>query len=427
MKILGQPLLLDLETALEQFQQAAGIMPEDLLDIHIHGLAVADDHDPAGHLRFALREGIERTHGPGGILVFLELDLDLHGFRRVVVDAPQLHLALPCRLLDGGDQGIGGGAEGHPADHQSPPLAGLDAGTDPDIPPPLLISTDIHLPTLREIREHLEGAFLQDRHLRLQQLVEVVGQDARGESDRNAIRAEQKQEGDPGREGHRLLLASIVGRHGIGQVGIENLIAGQRSQPAFDITGGGGGITRQHIAEVPLPLDEILLVGERHQGVFNRGIAMGMELHGIADDIGHLRELPVIIFIQGMEDAALDRLEPVVHIRDGAVADDIGGVLEEVVVHEVLERPLGYGGNVTDDGSPLGLPGFARSGWGEQLIAAEEFRLLAHNSHPQPPQPSFPGGRAPGLQGASPSSVATPLCRRVFPRLTSPPPPRDYP
>jgi hypothetical protein len=54
-------------------------------------------------------------------------------------------------------------------------------------------------------------------------------------------------------------------------------------------------------------------------------------LHGVADDVGHFVEAPVVLLLQRMEDAALDRLEPVVDVGDGALEDDVARVVQKPV------------------------------------------------------------------------------------------------
>jgi hypothetical protein len=48
-----------------------------------------------------------------------------------------------------------------------------------------------------------------------------------------------------------------------------------------------------------------------------------------ADDVGDLVEAAVVHFLQRVEDAALDGLEAVVDVRDGALEDDVAGVVEK--------------------------------------------------------------------------------------------------
>ena len=53
-----------------------------------------------------------------------------------------------------------------------------------------------------------------------------------------------------------------------------------------------------------------------------------------------LMNLPSSFCVQRKQDAALHRLQPVVQVGDRAVADDVGGVLKEILVHQPLERTV---------------------------------------------------------------------------------------
>src|ERR1017187_1591857 len=65
-----------------------------------------------------------------------------------------------------------------------------------------------------------------------------------------------------------------------------------------------------------------------------------MVLHRVADDVGDLDEAAIVLVMQRPEDAALDGLEAVRQVRNGAVADDVGGVVEEAAVHPAMERQV---------------------------------------------------------------------------------------
>jgi hypothetical protein len=57
----------------------------------------------------------------------------------------------------------------------------------------------------------------------------------------------------------------------------------------------------------------------------------------VPNGIGDLVELAVVHLEKGMEDAALHGLEAILKIGYGAVLDDIGGVIEEVVVEKLFK------------------------------------------------------------------------------------------
>ena len=71
----------------------------------------------------------------------------------------------------------------------------------------------------------------------------------------------------------------------------------------------------------------------------------GWILHGVADDVGDLDEAAVVLLVQRPQDAALHRLQAVRQVGDGAVADDVGGVVEEAAVHAAMQRQLDLAGD----------------------------------------------------------------------------------
>ncbi len=91
----------------------------------------------------------------------------------------------------------------------------------------------------------------------------------------------------------------------------------------------GSGVIAVDVAEIPLPVDERVahreILGETDQRIIDRLVAMRMELaHDFADDAGAFGEPLVGIEAQephGMHDAAVHRLQPVAHVRQGAVHD----------------------------------------------------------------------------------------------------------
>ncbi len=64
---------------------------------------------------------------------------------------------------------------------------------------------------------------------------------------------------------------------------------------------------------------------------------MGVVLHALADDVGHLVELAVVHLGERVQDAPLHRLEPVVDVGNGPVLDDVGGVVEEIGVEQLVQ------------------------------------------------------------------------------------------
>ena len=98
-------------------------------------------------------------------------------------------------------------------------------------------------------------------------------------------------------------------------------------------------------AEVALPVDQRVahgeVLGHAHQGVVDGAVAVRVELaHHVADRAGGLaiaRGRADAELLHPVEDAALDGLEAVPHVRQGARDDDGHGVVEVGLAHLVFD------------------------------------------------------------------------------------------
>ena len=99
-----------------------------------------------------------------------------------------------------------------------------------------------------------------------------------------------------------------------------------------------------NVAEVALTFDQIAFVRQHHECVANRGVPVGVKLHGISNHVRHLHEPSVVDAMQRPQNAALDRLEAVGQGGDGAIANDIGGVFEEAGVYPAMQRQVDLAG-----------------------------------------------------------------------------------
>jgi hypothetical protein len=190
-------------------------------------------------------------------------------------------------------------------------------------------------------------------------------------------------------EGDRLAVAAVVAGHELGDLVVEQLRARQLGQAALDVARRRGGVAGEEVAEVALAFDQVALVGQHHQRVADRGVAVGMKLHRVADDVGHLDETAVVLLAQRPEDAALHRLEAVGQVGDGAVADDVGGVFEEAGVDATVEGELDLAG----DERPVRVGEGGGQGFGHHFRAAVALGLA---------RAVVVGGRGLGLRVGSP-------------------------
>ena len=156
-------------------------------------------------------------------------------------------------------------------------------------------------------------------------------QDLRCHSDSDDLGAGQQDDGQFGRKPDRLFVAAIVGRHEIGQRGMEHRLERQFRQSTLDITRGRGAMAGQQVSEIALSLDEIVFVREYDECVADRCVAVRMKLHRIANDIVDLMEAPIAHPKERMENSTLDRLQASPKIRNGTIENEVARVLDEVL------------------------------------------------------------------------------------------------
>ena len=108
----------------------------------------------------------------------------------------------------------------------------------------------------------------------------------------------------------------------------------------------GGGVIAIDIAEIALPVHQRIadreLLGQPHQRVIDRLVAMGMEgAHHIAHNLGGFLEGGAGVEPEkphAKQDAAMDRLQPVAHIGQRALGDGGQGIGEITLGQRLAER-----------------------------------------------------------------------------------------
>ena len=205
-------------------------------------------------------------------------------------------------------------------------------------------------------------------------LRQVVGRDVRGHADGDAVAAVDEEVGELRRQdlGHGQALVVVRDEVDRFLVDVGHELVGQLLHPDFGVAHGRRRVAVD-AAEVALPVDEQVaqaeVLGHADQRVVGGLVAVRMELaDDVADDAGRLLVGLVVVgaaLVHGVEDAAVDRLEAVLDVRDGPADDDAHGVVEVRPAHllfeaddrEVLFRLVAVHGN-SCAGSLLG--GFVR-------------------------------------------------------------------
>ena len=98
---------------------------------------------------------------------------------------------------------------------------------------------------------------------------------------------------------------------------------------SLDVSACSSGVPSEDIPPVTLRVYEEALLSELNEGIIDRGIAVGMVLHRLPDDVSYLDELTAVHPLEVVEDAALHGLEPIIDMRHSTLEDDVGGVVKE--------------------------------------------------------------------------------------------------
>ena len=200
-------------------------------------------------------------------------------------------------------------------------------------------------------------------------LAQVVRRDVRGHADGDSGRAVDQQVRQLGRQDRRLFLRAVVV-----VLEVDGVLVDVGQHLGRDARQAGLGVAHRRgavavdRAEVALAVDERIahreVLGEPDQGVVQGDVAVGVVLaHHLADDRGALavgrggREAHLA---HRVEDPAVDRLEAVADVRQGAGHDHAHRVVEVAHPHLVLDL---------DPLDPADVVGHARapsvrSGWG---------------------------------------------------------------
>ena len=142
---------------------------------------------------------------------------------------------------------------------------------------------------------------------------------------------------DGGLDGGLVVVGGEV--DGVG-VDVGEHLAGDAGEAGLGVTHGGGWVAVDG-AEVALAVYEGVAQGEglreADHGVVDGGVAVGVVVaHDVADDLGGLGVLLVELeahLLHAVEDAAVDGLEAVADVGQGAADDDRHGVVEVRPAH----------------------------------------------------------------------------------------------
>ena len=178
------------------------------------------------------------------------------------------------------------------------------------------------------------------------ELAEVVGGDVGGHAHGDALGAVEEEVGELGGEDAGLLGGVVVVGEEVDGVLLDvgEHLVGDLGQAALGVARGGGAVAVDG-AEVAVAVDELLAhaepLGQAHEGVVDGGVAVGVVFaHHVADDagafaVGGVEE--VLVLVHRVEHAAVDGLEAVARVGQGARHDDAHGIVDVGALHLLLD------------------------------------------------------------------------------------------
>jgi hypothetical protein len=150
-QFLFELLLFEVELALEVLDQLRGILPQHFRHRHLDGPVVPDHDDAAVDRRLAIGECIQRIHQFFSADSLRRFDLDLHVFRREVIDAADLQFALPHGVFNRREQRLGRGRWRNLLDDDCRFVLDLDLRAHLDAPFAVGVLARVHQPARLEI------------------------------------------------------------------------------------------------------------------------------------------------------------------------------------------------------------------------------------------------------------------------------------
>ena len=143
-------------------------------------------------------------------------------------------------------------------------------------------------------------------------------------------------EGELDREGNRFLVSAVVGCRPIGYLGAEDHLQGKGGQSRSMYRGRRRSRPSAN-CPVPLGVNQQILLAKLYHGISNRGISVGVILHGVADHVGDLVVPAVLQFPHRMQNPSLHRFQAIISMRNRAVPKLRGCVIEKPISIHVID------------------------------------------------------------------------------------------
>ena len=156
-------------------------------------------------------------------------------------------------------------------------------------------------------------------------------EDLGGHTDCDSLSTLSKQKRETDRKLSRLLVASVVGCHPVGDLRIEDDFLGEFAKAGLDVTGSGVAVTGEDVSPVSLTVDQEAFLSELHEGTQDGSVTVRVVLHRLSDDVRHLGVASVIHPVHRVEHAPLHRFESVNDVRHSPLQNDIRGIVQKPV------------------------------------------------------------------------------------------------
>jgi hypothetical protein len=316
-----------------------GVLVELVEDDLVLGAALEADDDPHAVAVGLVAELVAGDVGDGAVVDQLGDALDELGLVDLVGDLGD----------DDGLASAGDVLDGALGAHDEAATAGLvgvgDGGLAEDVSAGGEVGALDVVEAKFEVGARLILGFVDEGDGGVDDFGEVVRRDVGGHADGDAGAAVDEEVGDLGGQDGGFERGLVVVGCEVYSVGVDvgEHLAGDAGEAALGVTHGGGRVAVDR-AEVSLAIDHGITQAEvlrqADHGVVDGGVAVGMVVaHDVADDLGGLGVFLVKLqahFLHAVKDAAMDRLEAIADIGQGATDDDRHGVVEITAPHLVF-------------------------------------------------------------------------------------------
>ena len=248
----------DFQLSLQKVSGVVGVVDEYVLDRKELRLVVHDDASIRGDVAFAVGECVKSIYGLVRRHVVREVDYDVHLIGGHVFDFLDLDFPLVLCLQDGVFDHLRGLPIRDFRYGDSILVDFIDFGADfhASASGSVLVIAAIGIASCREVRINREILALENVYRGIKEFIEIVRQYFGCHSHGNSFRALSQEKRKSNRKLGRLLIATVVGGHPVGDFRVEDNFLREFAQSSFYVTRSGVGVACQYIAPVSLAVNQ---------------------------------------------------------------------------------------------------------------------------------------------------------------------------